>query len=612
MGGSGASVPIACKEVISATIDPDDLREFQHEARMMTQLHHPYVITFYGVCEKIVTNQHTKEPEVRLYMVTELADGGSLESKIEKAIHMKKLMKTASAKKGMKMPFDGQTMVRWALQIAAGMAHIHGRGFIHRDVKPHNVLLNKSNDALICDLGTVKNLDPDGIGSGITSGELRTKREEDDYDLEAPVSSMTRNLGTPLYMAPEQVLYDQYSNAVDVWAYGIMMVRLFSLGDPYHSSITMRELREEVCTNKVQPNRLKASSLPHPRIKKIVEGCLEFEAEDRYTFEQIEEALSNILNEIEINIQTKKELLDYLKTFSIEDNQHIQKDLGSYYDKFLEQGVECQEDLGLVTREDLINMGLNKHSAKKTVRKFVEIAKITVKKRKEAERKAALTSTLRKKKSFNRGTNEKKQSFNQAGTTMKKKSPDPLTTSLNKSKKSSDRYLNVDPTITLTKEDRHVMKKKRVVAQVGGTQSNTTSRGEVKTDFTTVEIKVDQTSPPQTGTAEPVSELLTYLKSFKKVDKAKHDLGFYYQLFLDEGVETVADLEDVATEDLLDMGLNKISAKKIGKKFAEIGDNKRKLARQNSKNKKKKKKKKKMEERVNLAMTMPSPKSRRY
>ena len=53
-------------------------------------------------------------------------------------------------------------------------------------------------------------------------------------------------------------------------------------------------------------------------------------------------------------------------------------------------------------------------------------------------------------------------------------------------------------------------------------------------------------------------------------------------------------------------------AKKIGKKFAEIGDNKRKLARQNSKNKKKKKKKKKMEERVNLAMTMPSPKSRRY
>ena len=135
----------------------------------------------------------------------------------------------------------------------------------------------------------------------------------------------------------------------------------------------------------MQPNRLVASSLPHPRIKKIVEGCLEFEAEDRYSFEQVEEALSTVLNEIEINIQTKKELLDYLETFVIEDNQHIKKDLGSYYDKFLEQGVECQEDLGLVTREDLINMGLNKHSAKKTVRKFVEIAKITAKKRKEAE-----------------------------------------------------------------------------------------------------------------------------------------------------------------------------------------------------------------------------------
>ena len=186
-----------------------------------------------------------------------------------------------------------------------------------------------------------------------------------------------------------------------------------------------------------------------------------------------------------------------------------------------------------------------------------------------------------------------------------------MTASLNKSKNSSGRYLNVDPTITLTKEDRHVIKKKPV-AQVGGTQLNTTSGGEVKTDFTTVDIQADQTSPPQTETAEPVSELLTYLKSFKKVDKAKHDLGFYYQIFLDEGVETIADLEDVATEDLLDMGLNKISAKKIGKKFVEIGDKKRKLARQNAKNKKKKKKKKKMGERVNLAMTLPNPKSRRY
>jgi serine/threonine protein kinase len=122
LGGSGASVPVACKEVISATIDPDDLKEFQHEARMMTQLHHPYVITFYGVCEKIVTSEHTGDPEQRMYMVTELAPGGSLEGHIEDAILAKKLIASGQAKRDTKLPFDGTQMVKWALQIAAGKA----------------------------------------------------------------------------------------------------------------------------------------------------------------------------------------------------------------------------------------------------------------------------------------------------------------------------------------------------------------------------------------------------------------------------------------------------------------------------------------------------------
>jgi len=122
LGGSGASVPVACKEVISATIDPEDLKEFQHEARMMTQLHHPYVITFYGVCEKIVANEHTGDPEQRMYMVTELAPGGSLEGHIEDAILAKKLIASGQAKRDTKLPFDGTQMVKWALQIAAGKA----------------------------------------------------------------------------------------------------------------------------------------------------------------------------------------------------------------------------------------------------------------------------------------------------------------------------------------------------------------------------------------------------------------------------------------------------------------------------------------------------------
>ena len=73
---------------------------------------------------------------------------------------------------------------------------------------------------------------------------------------------------------------------------------------------------------------------------------------------------------------------------------------------------------------------------------------------------------------------------------------------------------------------------------------------------------------------KPEPELLTYLKTFKKVDKAKHNLGFYYDALLKEGVESVKHLQDVTTEDLLDLGLSRHRARKIGKTFAEIAPSK--------------------------------------
>ena len=229
-----------------------------------------------------------------------------------------------------------------------GMAHIHDRGFIHRDVKPHNVLLNVANDALICDLGTVKNMD-----------DYESYEEEEAYDMEAPVA-MTKDLGTPLYMAPEQMRREAYSNAVDVWAYGIMMVRLFGLGDPFHSGITLKELKTQVSTNKIKPNTLDANDLPHPGIKEVVEGCVEFRPGERYTFEQIEVKLAKILKEVEATSQQEKELRAFLKRHNI----------GRCYDKLVADGITSKEDLMHVTVEDLTGLGVKKFEARKVVAAF--------------------------------------------------------------------------------------------------------------------------------------------------------------------------------------------------------------------------------------------------
>jgi len=231
------------------------------------------------------------------------------------------------------------------------MAHIHDRGFIHRDVKPQNVLLNGTGDALICDLGTVRNM--------AYNGEYESYAEEEEYDTETPMA-MTKDLGTPLYMAPEQMRREAYNNSVDVWAYGIMMVRLFSLSDPFHSGITMKELKTKVSINEIKPNKLDVNDLPHPGIKEVVEGCLKFRPGTRYTFEQIEFKLSEILKEVEAISQQEIQLRSLLKQHSIE----------KYYEKLVAEGITSKEDLVYVTIEDLTDMGMRKIRARKVVRVF--------------------------------------------------------------------------------------------------------------------------------------------------------------------------------------------------------------------------------------------------
>lgn len=203
---------------------------------------------------------------------------------------------------------------------------------------------------MICDLGTVKNMD---------EYENYAVDEEAEYDMEAPVA-MTKDLGTPLYMAPEQMRREAYSNAVDVWAYGIMMVRLFGLGDPFHSGITLKELKTQVSTNEIKPNALDVNDLPHPGIKEVVEGCVEFRPEERHTFEQIEVKLAKILKEVEATSQQSKELRSFLKRHNI----------GRCYDKLVADGITSKEDLMHVTVEDLTGLGVKKFEARKVVAAF--------------------------------------------------------------------------------------------------------------------------------------------------------------------------------------------------------------------------------------------------
>ena len=102
-----------------------------------------------------------------------------------------------------------------------------------------------------------------------------------------------------MYMAPEVFKSKVYTSAVDVWSYGVLLVRLFTLESPYPRSTTSAQLIRKVGKNEMRPMEVERSALPHPEIKDVIDGCLKFEASERLTFVEIEKQLSEILRQME-------------------------------------------------------------------------------------------------------------------------------------------------------------------------------------------------------------------------------------------------------------------------------------------------------------------------
>jgi len=337
----GPSTIVAAKEIISTTINPDNLQEFEHEARMLTQMNHPCVLRVLGFCIK--PPKENKDNQERRYIVTEFAPNGSLESVVagaEKISDILQQTESGAIKDMLQLPFTKTQALEWALQVASGMEYLHRKGYVHRDMKPQNVLLNKSNDALVADLGTVRrpasnafpvdvcvvqNEEDEQVATGEEKGEKGEEKEKKtgftDQDNERNITNfckkiigkhgngsakkglvtmrtvhgMTEMIGTPLYMAPEQFRSPDYSYPVDVWAYGVTLVRLFTLKWPYPSDIYYTQLILGIARGQLRPIQVQETDVPDPDVLNIINECLSHKPALRPTFKVIEKRLNKAL-----------------------------------------------------------------------------------------------------------------------------------------------------------------------------------------------------------------------------------------------------------------------------------------------------------------------------
>ncbi|WP_007516870.1 MULTISPECIES: ABC transporter substrate-binding protein [Pseudofrankia] len=103
------------------------------------------------------------------------------------------------------------------LAVASALGYAHDRGVLHRDVKPDNVLFTAAGTAKVTDFGVAK-------------------------ILEGTVATASAQVGTPLYMAPEQITSGQLGPATDIYALGVVLYQLLSGAPPIDRSLPVQQL----------------------------------------------------------------------------------------------------------------------------------------------------------------------------------------------------------------------------------------------------------------------------------------------------------------------------------------------------------------------------------
>jgi serine/threonine-protein kinase len=155
-------------------------------------------------------------------------------------------------------PLPLKTALRYALDVATGMIVAHQAGVIHRDLKPANVLIN--------DEGLVKVVDF-GVAAARTSGDTQ----------------LTRTgyvIGSPKYMAPEQILGKKVDEKADVYSLGIIMYEMLTGQAPYSRGDHMSVMYQHVQGKAKQVNKINAD-IPEA-ISDAVARCMLVDKQRRF------------------------------------------------------------------------------------------------------------------------------------------------------------------------------------------------------------------------------------------------------------------------------------------------------------------------------------------
>ncbi|MBI3209707.1 MAG: protein kinase [Candidatus Solibacter usitatus] len=222
----------AALKILPQRLALDDvwLRRFQNEARAISTLNHPNIVTIYGVEQAGETH----------FLATEFVDGKTLREELASGA------------------LSPKTVLGIATQAASALAAAHSAGIVHRDIKPENIMVRRDGLVKVLDFGVAKMVE------GVVAGDA---------------DSLTRTgtvVGTPTYMSPEQARGQDVDARSDLFSLGSVLYEMLA-GRKAFQGDNAADVLTAILTAEPPPLESQLG------LDKVVRKCLEKNRDARYS-----------------------------------------------------------------------------------------------------------------------------------------------------------------------------------------------------------------------------------------------------------------------------------------------------------------------------------------
>lgn len=217
--------------------DADRLVRFQQEARVLSALNHPNLVTIFDV-----GNQDSC-----YYLVCELLEGETLRERLNSG------------------PLALRKAVDYGIQMANGLGAAHEKGIVHRDLKPDNIFITKDGRVRILDFGLAKST---------------TAAGENTATIASPATVSGVVMGTVGYMSPEQVRGKAVDLRSDIFSFGAILYEMAAGQRAFRGDSSVETMN--AILKEDPPEISTAAKNISPAMERLIRRCLEKAPEERF------------------------------------------------------------------------------------------------------------------------------------------------------------------------------------------------------------------------------------------------------------------------------------------------------------------------------------------